>query len=168
MVKISRIVLLAAFVLVALPTRAVAGDLYTGYLYVYGLTADRQVVWSPSPITTRMRVAVVSPDPWCGAPPYPPVKMYDHTIDISFPMVDPCFLGTPPPNGNWGYFGYLPAGTYLARLIHISPEGVATVDETLTFEVVEAGPPLDIPALSTTTLGILAILLIVIALKRLA
>jgi hypothetical protein len=149
-VTTSRIVLLIAITFFAAPMRA--------------------VVLPPRPLTTRMRIAVASPDPVCGIHPYPPVRMHDHTIDLSFPVRDPCFaITTPPPNGTWEYYGYLPSGTWVARRILISPEGAATVAQTLTFEVVEAGAPLHIPTLGDATRAMLAILLAslgAIAIKR--
>jgi hypothetical protein len=81
-------------------------------------------------------------------------------IDIEFYMLDSCVaIGEPPPAGSWGFVGYLPAGTYVARRILISETGERTIENTLTFTVLESGPPLLVPTLSSMHLATLALLL---------
>ena len=88
-------------------------------------------------------------------------------FDIAFTVIDECgWFGDAPAFGEVGFIGYLPAGTYTARRIIVHQSGAREVDDTLTFEVLEAGPPLDIPALSSITLAALAILIGVIAIKH--
>jgi hypothetical protein len=152
-VRIFHALSFAGFVLLALPRPALAGS-----LYAIGLPPGGQIVFSP--LTTRMRVNVQAAIPSCSTLPLLPLNIHEQFIDIPFQMYEPCFTIDPPtPRGFSGYFGFLPAGTYVARMILISPQGAATVAETLTFEVLEAGPPLEIPTLNPATLAILAILL---------
>jgi hypothetical protein len=152
-------VFVAAF-LVAMPAAAQS--------WVRVLTRDAMRRPVPGPPTTTKVLFVLAPFPTYCSNDKLFVTRDGNVFDIAFPILDGCLSGTPPPRGEGGYFGYLPAGTYTARRVLIHENGEREITATLTFEVLEAGPPLDIPALSTITLSILAIFLIAIAVKHIA
>jgi len=112
----------------------------------------------PGPVTTANLVRLDVGITPCKAKPMG-IKRNGNVIDIVLYVSDPCIFGTLPALPREGFTGYLPAGSYTGRYLAEFADGSRVVGETLQFEVVEAGPPLQVPTMSEATLAILAILL---------
>ena len=151
---------LTALVLAALPAAAAQPS----WIFILTFNTAHRLV--PGPPTTAKLLYVATTYPLYCSDNTSVVTRVGNVIDIAFAVSGCVTIGEPPPRGDSGYFGYLPAGTYTARRLFIHPDGGREVDDTLTFEVLDAGPPLDIPALSSITLAALAILIGAIAIKN--
>lgn len=120
---------------------------------------DGRVV--PGPPTTMNAVQVLARQPpqMCIEFPPTPAHLNGRTIDLPFVLFEPCFIGVLPPGWVHSFTQHLPAGSYTARRILITTSGQRVVYDSLEFEVVEAGPPVGIPALSPIALATLCVVL---------
>ena len=124
------------------------------FIEVIGIGPDRR----PAPLTTQARIIVVA---WSGpicVTDTPPAVVTGRTITFKFVMGGIC-VTTPTGWATSIDLGYLPAGTYTGVRNVVSPDGSVVETETLTFDVLEAGTPPQIPALNTVSLVFLALAL---------
>ncbi len=122
---------------------------------VIGLSPDRR----PVPLTTMARIIVIAWAPPNCIAEAPPAVVTGRTIDFKFVVGGIC--GTPLGVQTSIDLGYLPAGTYTARRTVVWADGTVAETDTFVFEIVEAGTPLQIPALRAGSLALLAVLLLV-------